>query len=81
MYTSNARNGEFVEVKLTIGQCKLLETLVDRELFEAEAGTSEFKEKALQAILSILFQKTRETKAEETVRFANWVSSLHMKVE
>ena len=36
--TSDTRNNEIIELKLSIGQMKLLETLIDAELSSAEAG-------------------------------------------
>lgn len=76
--TSENRNNEIVTVQLSIGQCKLLESLVDAELFSAEGGSSSFSENALKALTDVFLSKTQETEAERKVRFEKWVGSLNV---
>lgn len=78
--TSNIRNNEIIELKLSIGQIKLLETLIDAELCSAEAGTSSYNENALKTLLEQFMAKTQETEEERKVRFENWVGSLKLVV-
>lgn len=63
--TSDARNAEIIEVKLSIGQCKLLERLVDQKLHAVESGLSDFNEKPLKALLDVFWSATEETPAEK----------------
>lgn len=72
--TSNNRNNEIVNLKLTIGQCKLIERLVDAELYQAEASTSEFEENALKRVIDVFFAITKESDAEKAARFENWAA-------
>ena len=62
--TSNSRNNEIVNLKLTIGQCKLIERLVDAELYQAETITSEFEENALKRVIDVF----------KAARFENWAA-------
>jgi hypothetical protein len=78
--TSKTRNNEIIELKLSIGQIKLLETLIDAELCSAEAGTSSYNENALKTLLELFMAKTQETEEERKVRFENWVGSLKLVV-
>ena len=79
MQTSKARNGEIVNLKLSIEQCKLIERLVDAELFQSDSGTSEFDENALKHILDVFMTFTRETDAERDERFENWAAPIRAK--
>ncbi|MDO9394597.1 MAG: hypothetical protein Q7T42_11560 [Methylotenera sp.] len=72
--TSENRNNEIVKLELSIGQCKLLESLTDSELASAEVGTSSFCENALKTLIDVFMSKTQETEAEREVRFENWVN-------
>ena len=76
--TNEKRDGEIVDLKLSIGQCKLLERLVDAELYSSEVGTSTFNENALKTLCSVFMAKTRETEAEKKARFEKWVGSLQL---
>jgi hypothetical protein len=76
--TSKTRNNEIIELKLSIGQIKLLEMLIDAELSSAEAGTSTFDENALKTLLEVFMAKTQETEEERKIRFENWVGSLQL---
>jgi hypothetical protein len=77
--TSETRNNEIVAVNLSIGQCKTIGRLLDAELSSAEAGTSDFSENALKALIDVFFAKTQAAPAEKQAHLANWVASLHLK--
>lgn len=77
--TSEIRNNEIVKLELSIGQCKLLDKLLDAELNYAETSTSTFNENALKALLDVFMAKTRETQQEQQERFGSWVQNLHLK--
>lgn len=66
-HTSNERNDLLVDLKLSIGQCKLIERVLDAELHSAECGTSEFNENALKRLLDVFMAKTCETADEKAV--------------
>lgn len=62
--TSNEKNHVLVDLKLSIGQCKLIGRIVDIELASSEAGTSEFDKNALERLLDVFWAKIDETIAE-----------------
>lgn len=79
--TSDSRNNEIAEIKLSIGQCKLLERLVDEKLYEVETGMSDLNEKPLQALTDVFMKATEETAAERAInepiraeKFEAWAS-------
>ena len=74
MQTSSSRNNEIVDLKLSIGQRKLILRLVDAELYQSEGGTSEFQENALKRVIDVFIAITRETDAERDERFENWAA-------
>lgn len=74
MQTSSTRNNEIVDLKLSIGQSKLIQRLVDAELCQSEGGTSEFEENALKSLVDIFIAITHETDAERDKRFENWAA-------
>ena len=74
--TNSSRDNEIVEIKLSIGQSKLIGRLVDAELALCEAGISTYNEKSLQALTDVFMSVTRETEEERQVRFGNWVRSV-----
>lgn len=76
--TSNIRNNEITTLHLSIGQCKLVEKLLDEELHEAETGTSVFSENALKALLDVFMPITRETDTERQQRFEQWIGKLQI---
>ena len=63
--TSDSRNHEITELKLSIGQCKLVERILDEKLYEIETGTSDFNEKPLKALYDVFSNATEETAAEK----------------
>ena len=65
--TSDSRNHEITEIKLSIGQCKLLERILDEKLYEIETGTSDFNEKPLKALCDVFSHATEETAAERAI--------------
>ena len=65
--TSNDRNHLPVDLKLSIGQCKVIERLLDSELSSAEAGTSEFEENTLKRLLDTFWLKIAESPKEKLV--------------
>ena len=79
--TSDSRNHEITEIKLSIGQCKLLERILDEKLYEIETGTSDFNEKPLKALVDVFEKATEETAAEQEInepirseKFRAWAS-------
>jgi len=79
MYQTGAsRDNEIVALKLSIGQCKLIEQLIDAELALAEGGISTFNEKSLQTLTDVFMRATQETEAERQERFKNWVGGLKL---
>lgn len=78
--SSNAQDkNKVVAVNLTIGQCRLLESLVDAELSEAEAHTSQFSENSLKALYDVFYEKIKPTPEERQEYLENWVRSLELK--
>lgn len=76
--TSAERDHVMVDLKLSIGQCKVIERLLDQELWVAESGTSTFSENALKGLIDVFMAKTTETEAERQARFSNWVGGLQL---
>ena len=79
MQTSSTRNNEIVDLKLSIGQSKLILRLVDAELGQSEAGTSEFDDNTLKGLIDVFMAITCETDAERDERFENWAAPLREK--
>ena len=79
--TSNENNGNIVNLKLTIGQCKLIERLADVELSHVEAGISEYDENALKRLIDTFNALIQETPSEKAIndeiraaKFEAWAS-------
>lgn len=77
--SSQQQNNEIVHVNLTIGQCRLLQSLIDAEIYDAEAQAPSFKENALKALLDVFFEKTKPTAAENQEALENWLNNLATK--
>ena len=75
--TSNDRNHLMVDLKLSIGHCKVLERLLDSELFLAEAGTSEFEENTLKRLLSVFMELTKQTTEEKEASMSAWLDKVY----
>lgn len=85
--TSNTRNHEITEIKLSIVQCKLIARLVDEKLHEIEIGLSDLNANAFKALADVFNVATQETAAERavneeirTAKFKAWASGDHRKV-
>ena len=76
--TSDTRNNEIITLNLSIGQIKLLETLVDAKLSSVEVGASDFNKNALKTLLDVFMAKTQETDEERNARFKHWVGGLRL---
>lgn len=73
------QKNEVVQVDLTIGQCRLLQSLIDAEIYEAEAQTSRFTEDALKAVYDVFHSKTKPTTAEAHADVEKWVQNLEAR--
>lgn len=79
--TSNARNHEITEIKLSIGHCKLIGRLLDEKLREIEDGISDLHPNAFKALIDTFERITQETAAEKaendairSEKFKAWAS-------
>ncbi|PPD55901.1 MAG: hypothetical protein CTY10_06335 [Methylotenera sp.] len=60
MQLSKDNHQEIVSLQLTIGQCRIVESVLDEKLFEIESGLSDFNENAFKALLSVFSSKSYE---------------------
>lgn len=79
--TADSRNKEMTMINLSIGQCKLIERVLDEKLYEVEIGTSDFSDKPLKTLLDVFGKATEETATEKTInepirseKFRAWAS-------
>ena len=77
--TADSRNKEITELKLSIGQCKLIERLIEEKLFEIETGTSDLNENAFKTLYDVFNEAIKETAEEKAIndpiraeKFAAW---------
>lgn len=77
--SSTQDKNKVVTVDLTIGQCRLLESLVDAELCEAEAHTSQYSQNSLRTLIDVFHEKTKPTPEERQEHLEKWVRSLKLK--
>ena len=76
---SPQQKNEIVQVDLSIGQCELLQSLIDAEIYEAEAHTSRFKENSLNALYDVFYAKTKPSPSETHAEVEKWVQNLELK--
>ncbi len=86
--TSNARNHEITEIKLSIGQCKLIGRLVDEKLQYIDDGVSDLNKNGFKTLLDVFEAATQETAAEKaendairSQKFAAWASGDYRNVK
>jgi hypothetical protein len=68
---TDAPDSTIVDLKLTIGQLKILDKLVDYELADAERGESSYEEEPLQRLVDKFWQHLHIPLTEEEQR-ARW---------
>ncbi len=76
--TSSEHDNEIVDLKLSIGQCKVIGRLIDQELWVVESGTSTFNGNALKGLLDVFYAKCTEKDEERQKRFENWNGKLQV---
>ena len=76
---SPQQKNEIVQVDLSIGQCELLQSLIDAEIYEVEAHTSRFNENTLKTLYDVFYDKAKPTPQHEQPDVEKWLHNLELK--
>lgn len=77
--SGSTKQNEIVSVNLSLAQCRLLQSLLDVELFEAEAKTSRFNENALKALYDVFYEKNKPAPQHPDADVELWLSRLEAR--
>lgn len=77
-WTSPANNHKFVRLNLSIGDCKLLDRLLNEQITKVEAGLFTDENNALEQLANSVYEHIRPNDAERAAQddeFNDWLDS------